>query len=73
MKRASTLLLGGLTALVLAACNAPRNDTTTGGAGSETGSMSGSPTTGADTSATGAADTGVASDSVRIDKDTIVR
>ena len=51
MKRSSTFLLAGLTALGLAACNPPKNDTnTTGGTGSESGSMS----TPADTSTTGA-------------------
>jgi hypothetical protein len=51
MKRSSTLLLAALTALGLAACNPPKSDTNaTGGTGSETGSMS----TPADTSTTGA-------------------
>jgi hypothetical protein len=72
MKRKSTLLLGGLTALIMAACNAPRNDTTTGGTGSETGSMSGSPAT-TDTTATGATGTGAASDGLQMNKDTTVR
>ena len=71
MRRKSTLLLGGMTALVLAACNAPRNDTTTGGTGSETGSMSGSPTT--DTTTTAAPGAGATSDSQPITKDTMVR
>ena len=68
MKRASTLLLGGLAALALAACNPPRNDATTGGGtGSESGSMSGTPSTGTDTTATGAVDTGATRDSTRAD------
>lgn len=71
MKRASILLLGGLAAFTLAACNAPRNDTTTGGTGSETGSMS-TPAT-PDTTATGGAPTGAAADSTRPGTDTLVR
>jgi hypothetical protein len=51
MKRSSTFLLAALTAIGLAACNPPRNDTnTTGGTGSESGSMN----TPADTTTTGA-------------------
>ena len=72
MKRVSTFLLGGLAALTLAACNAPRNDTNTGGTGSETGSMSGTPST-TDTTATGGAPSGAATDSTPISKDTTVR
>ncbi len=48
MKRSSTFLLAALTAIGLAACNPPRNDTNTTG-GSESGSM-GTP---ADTTTTG--------------------
>ena len=67
MKRASTLLLSGLAALALAACNPPRNDRTTGGTGSESGSTSGTPSAGTDTTATGAVDTGATRDSTRAD------
>ena len=60
MKRSSTFLLAALTALGLAACNPPRNDTNPGGAGSESGSMSTPP---ADTTTTGGgAPTGAMSD-----------
>lgn len=50
MKRSSTFLLAALTAVGLAACSPPKNDVnTTGGTGSESGSMS----TPADTTTTG--------------------
>ena len=63
MKRSSTFLLAGLTALGLAACNPPKSDTNaTGGTGSETGSMS----TPADTSTTGVG-TGAMTDTTRMD------
>ena len=73
MRYSPRLLLGGLTAVVLAACGPPKNDTNaTGGTGSETGAVSGNPTT-ADTALTGVADTGVATDSTRVTKDSISR
>ena len=72
MKRVSTLLLGGLGAFTLAACNAPKNDTTTGGTGSETGSMSGTASA-TDAAAPGAAPTGAPTDSTPVAKDTTVR
>jgi hypothetical protein len=66
MKRSSTFLLAALTALGLAACNPPRKDTTTtGGTGSESGSM-GAP---ADTATTGAG-TGAMTDSTHMGTDT---
>jgi hypothetical protein len=66
MMRRSTLILGSLTAVLLAACGGPRSDTgSPGGAGAETGAApdAGTPTdtgtayTPADTSGTGAATT----------------
>ena len=64
MKRSSTFLLAGLTALGLAACNPPKNDTnTTGGTGSESGSMS----TPADTSTTGAGTGAMTTDTTHMD------
>ena len=47
MKRSSTLILGAMTALVLAACNSQRN--AAGGAGSESGSMRSDTAMGTDT------------------------
>ena len=70
MKRSSTFLLAALTALGLAACSPPRNDTTTtGGTGSESGSM-GTP---ADTTTTGTGTgTGAPMDSAHPGTDTAV-
>ena len=74
MKRSSTFLLAALTALGLAACNSPRKDTTTtGGTGSETGSM-GTPADTATTGATGAVtDTGMAKTDTTVKKDSTAK
>jgi len=70
MKRSSTFLLAALTAVGLAACNPPRKDTTTtGGTGSESGSMS----TPADTATTGVGATGAATDTGMAKTDTAVK
>jgi len=67
MKRSSKFILASLAAMSVAACNPPRGDTTTGGTGSESGSMSG----GADTSMSGG--TGTMSDTGRTGMDTTSR
>lgn len=70
MKKASTLILGIATAMTMAACNTPRNDSTTsGGAGAESGSMNGA-AGGSDTTMTG---TGTMSDTGRTGMDTTAR
>ncbi|MEP6686736.1 MAG: hypothetical protein ABJC36_00215 [Gemmatimonadales bacterium] len=69
MKRSSTFFLAGLTALGLAACNPPRNEpNTTGGTGSESGSM-GTP---ADTAMAGAG-MGAIMDSAHLGTDTTAK
>lgn len=66
MTRSSTLILGSLTAILLAACGGPKHDTTTtGGTGSETGAATNAPAP-ADTAMTGSqapADTAMKRDS----------
>ena len=73
MKRSSTFLLAALTALGLAACNPPRNDTNTGAPGSESGSMSTPPadtmTTGGGAATGAASDTGAMSDTAHAASD----
>jgi hypothetical protein len=66
LKRSSTLLLAGLTALGLACKPAPKDTTTTGGTGSESGSMN----TPADTASTG---TGAAIDTAVAKSDTALQ
>ena len=78
MKVSSKWLLGSLAAVMMAACGPPKNDTTTGGTGSETGAVGGAPTTGADTGVTGTAggamsDSAAILDSAKVEKDSIVR
>lgn len=69
MKRISTLILGIAAAVAVAACNTPRNDTTTtGGTGAESGSMNGAGS--ADTTMTG---TGMMADTGRTGMDTTAR
>jgi hypothetical protein len=66
MKRTTRFFLAAAAAISLAGCNAPRSDTTTGGTGSESGSMSGGTS---DTSATG----GTMTDTGRMGSDTSSR
>ncbi len=68
MKR---FLAGSLLALVLAACSTPRNDTTTGGTGSESGTMSGDTMSSMDTAMSGGA--GTRADTGRAGMDTTAR
>jgi hypothetical protein len=56
MRRSTTFILGPLTAILLAACNAPRSGNTAGG-GSETGSMRSDTAMGVDTTMGGMRDT----------------
>jgi hypothetical protein len=70
MKRSSTFMLGSVTAMLLAACSGPKNNTSTpGGAGSESGAATSTPAP-ADTAMTGGH---TATDSAKAGHDTTAR